>query len=221
MEFQAGLAGPSMSVAFGQLQSNFATYWPALLGGTLIMSVLDVAAAANGGGQAPLFLYSLIGMIITLLATAAALRALTGQQPRQPMPIGGYVLGGIVSGLATLLGFVMLILPGLFLLGRWALMVVVLEAEGVPAMESLRRSWELTERDWLAATIIFVLAGLGNFAGGAVVELLSAQGWPMLIGGSLIGNAITSVATVWSCIATVALYRFITGSVSQVDEIFG
>ena len=51
---------------------------------------------------------------------------------------------GILAGLAIALGLVLLVVPGLFLLTRWALIPAVIVIEGRRAGESFDRSWQLT-----------------------------------------------------------------------------
>ena len=51
---------------------------------------------------------------------------------------------GVLAGLAIVLGLLFLIVPGLFLLTRWALIPAVIVIEKRRAGESFDRSWELT-----------------------------------------------------------------------------
>jgi hypothetical protein len=51
---------------------------------------------------------------------------------------------GVVAGLAIVLGLLLLIVPGLFLLTRWALIPAVIVIEKGRAGDSFDRSWELT-----------------------------------------------------------------------------
>lgn len=222
MEFEAGLTGPSLSTAFSELQTNLPSYVPTIVLGALAYSALDLAYLVTGGtGQPPMFLYSLIGMFVSLMATAQAWQALSGHAPAQPMPVGGYIVAGFVSGIATLLGLLLLILPGLYLLGRWSLFLAVLQGEGGSGMDSLRRSWALTERDWLAGTLVLILAAIPSFAGGMVGILTEGQSQTTAIVAAVLGNSVAVAGAVWGSIATVALYRLITGGVKQVQDIFG
>src|ERR687887_1481001 len=62
-------------------------------------------------------------------------------RPRLPALIGA----GIVAGIAIAIGFVLLIVPGLFLLTRWSLIPAVIVIEKRSAGESFDRSWQLTK----------------------------------------------------------------------------
>ena len=61
-------------------------------------------------------------------------------RPRLP----ALIAAGIVAGLGIVLGLVFLIVPGLFLLTRWALIPAVIVIEKRRAGESFDRSWQLT-----------------------------------------------------------------------------
>ncbi len=103
--------------------------------------------------------------------------------------VGPVVLAGLVIGIGVAIGFVLLIVPGLFLLTIWAVTIptVVLERRGV--FEALGRSRELVKGNaWqvfgvlvvlialqLIATLILVaiFIGIGDFAGAVIGSLLA------------------------------------------------
>lgn len=222
MEFRAALTGPSMAVGFSQLQGNLAAYIPVILLGTVAYTALDLAPFATGSSkQLPIFLYSLVGMFLSMVSVRTAWRALSGQAAVNSLPIGGYFIAGSISGIATLIGFVLLILPGCYLLGRWSLFLVILQGEGASGIDSLKRSWLLTERDWLAGTFILIISAVAGLAGAAIGVMVEGQGTTTVISAVVVGNGIAVAASVWGSIATVALYRDVTGSVDQIDQIFG
>jgi hypothetical protein len=61
-------------------------------------------------------------------------------RPRLP----ALLAAGIVAGIAIAIGLILLIVPGLFLLTRWALIPAVIVIEKRRAGESFDRSWQLT-----------------------------------------------------------------------------
>ena len=74
-----------------------------------------------------------------------------GQLLRAATPvIGQLILVGIVAGIGIVIGFVLIIVPGLILLTIWSVAapVVVLERPG--GLRALRRSRELVQRQRLA-----------------------------------------------------------------------
>jgi hypothetical protein len=88
--------------------------------------------------------------------------------------LGTLFFAGILAGLGIALGFVLLVLPGLFLLTRWIVVTPVVVLEGKGATDSLRRSWELVRgHGWpvfgvLVVTLLIGMVGqilfLGIFA---------------------------------------------------------
>jgi Membrane domain of glycerophosphoryl diester phosphodiesterase len=55
------------------------------------------------------------------------------------------IVGGVLAGIGVVLGLILLIVPGLYLLTRWILIIPVIVLEGRRAGESFGRSWELVK----------------------------------------------------------------------------
>ena len=55
------------------------------------------------------------------------------------------IVAGILAGLGVVFGLILLIVPGLYLLTRWILIIPVIVLEGRSAGESFGRSWELVK----------------------------------------------------------------------------
>ncbi|HZB23464.1 MAG TPA: hypothetical protein VE444_06420 [Gaiellaceae bacterium] len=92
-------------------------------------------------------------------------------QPRLPSIIGA----GLLAGLGIALGFVLLIIPGLFLLTIWSMIVPSIVLEGKGAMESFGRSRELVRGNgW-------------NVFGTIVITVLAL----------IVGSIIVGIATFW------------------------
>ena len=53
------------------------------------------------------------------------------------------IVAGVLAALGVILGLILLIIPGLYLLTRWILIIPVIVLEGRTAGESFGRSWEL------------------------------------------------------------------------------
>lgn len=111
-------------------------------------------------------------------------------RPRLPALISA----GIFGGLGIAIGLVLLVVPGLILLTRWALLAPVIVLEGRSAGESFRRSSELVRGNgWtvfgvILATLVVALGAHGvlvaafsflpdfaaNWAGGTIADSLVA-----------------------------------------------
>jgi hypothetical protein len=79
---------------------------------------------------------------------------------------------GILAGLGILVGFILLIVPGLYLLTIWSLIIPVIVLEGRPAMESFGRSRQLVSGNGWNVFGVIVLTILIVIAISIVVSLL-------------------------------------------------
>ncbi|MGB6449461.1 MAG: hypothetical protein WBE92_01785, partial [Steroidobacteraceae bacterium] len=95
----------------------------------------------------------------------------------------GMILGTVLFGLAIGGGIVLLIVPGLWLLGRLQLWSAALFVEDVSATAALGLSWRLTRSHWwraaailtVAVIIILVLTIVFTFIGGLLAGLSHAR----------------------------------------------
>jgi hypothetical protein len=139
-------------------------FWRFVLTAAVVYVVLDLLSAivdrAAGESLASQLVWSAIALVFSVIGafwlqgalveavsdvrdgridtTIGELYART--RPRLP----ALIASGIVAGLGILLGLLLLIVPGLFLLTRWALIPAVIVIEKRRAGESFDRSWQLT-----------------------------------------------------------------------------
>lgn len=84
-------------------------------------------------------------------------------------------LAGILAALGITLGFILLIVPGFFLLTIWSLIVPVIVLEGSGTMDSFGRSRELTRGNrWGVLGRIIVTVLIVGIAGGIVSAITRA-----------------------------------------------
>ena len=69
----------------------------------------------------------------------------------------GVLLGFVVSGLAIMIGLILLIVPGIYFIGKFQLWMTAMFVDDASAMEGLGISWRLTRGRWWRATIIFTV----------------------------------------------------------------
>jgi hypothetical protein len=198
---QAPVLMPAAAVVFvftGIIATLLVVASPAL---ALVAVVIDLVAVT-------LF----TGMVVQLVADVQDGRrdASPGQLLRAATPVlGQLILVGIVAGIGVVIGFILIIIPGLFLLTVWSVAapVVVLERPGVFA--ALRRSRELVRGNgWQVFGVIFTLyiaVGIASFAiEGAAESAGSAAG--------IIARVIVGVLTApLSALAASVLYFELRG----------
>jgi hypothetical protein len=126
-------------------------------------------------------------------------------RPRLPALISA----GVLAGLGIAVGFVLLIVPGLYLLTRWALIVPVIVLEGKSAGESFSRSWELVKGNGWSVLGLVVLTFIGVAVANQVIVALF--GWlPTFLAawlGALVAHSLTVPFA--ACTLTLAYYRLI------------
>lgn len=125
-----------------------------------------------------------------------------------------FIVATLLSNLLIALGFVMLLVPGCYLLGRLAPLGPVIVAEGAGPIDAIRRTFDLTRRRGWAVfgfiAIVFVAGTVLIFAVssviGAVLLLVAGErtgGFLVLVIQAALGATLTTVTLV----VYAAIYR--------------
>jgi hypothetical protein len=122
-----------------------------------------VGVAALVAGLAGLLMY----LVLTGAITRAVAAEVAGQDPSLEQSyrfgfhrLGSVLLVSILVGLATIAGFILFIIPGIWIGVRLAVSVEALVVEGRRGTQAMGRSWELVEGHWWHAFGALVVAGL-------------------------------------------------------------
>lgn len=117
------------------------------------------------------------------------------------------LLATIVAGVLIAVGFVLLIIPGIFLTVSLAVVWEALIIEGIGPMESIKRSWRLVAGErWRlfgAGLLVIVLTVIVIGIASAVMALILASG--LGVSGGMTGYLVQQVATLLSVPLTAAL----------------
>ncbi|MDR6788145.1 hypothetical protein J2Y58_001503 [Sphingomonas sp. BE138] len=160
----------------------------------VIDAVFSVAFAVVPGSGWLLGLCSTVADIyLSLIATICVLERLdlTPSQ-RSPLPSPGRVAAAtllfVLVALPVLIGFLLLIVPGLLLAAMWCLALPVLVAERLQVLQAMQRSWRLAEPRSDVVIGLIVLTWLPLL----VAMLLD---WAVLtpLLGQPIGDAVTNI----------------------------
>ncbi len=112
------------------------------------------------------------GMVVELVADIQDGRrdATPGQLLKAATPVlGSLILVGIVAGLGILIGFILVVVPGLILLTIWSVAAPVVVLERPPGLGALSRSRELVKGSgWPVFGVIFVLSVAVSIVGGLI-----------------------------------------------------
>jgi hypothetical protein len=153
------------------------------------------------------------GMVVELVSDVQDGRrdSSAGQLLQAATPVlGQLILVGIVAGIGIVIGFVLIIVPGLILITWWSVAapVVVLERPGV--FEALRRSRELVRGNaWQVFGVLVVLV-IGVEVVSFVIEAIGASAGTAV---GLVVRVIVSVLTApLSALAAAVLYFQLSGA---------
>jgi len=199
---QAPVLMPAAAVVFvftGILTAVLVTAAPAL---ALVAVIISLVATT-------LF----TGMVVELVADVQDGRrdATVGQLLRAAAPVlGALILVGIVAGVGVVIGFILLIVPGLILITIWSVAapVVVLERPGV--LPALARSRELVRGNgWQVFGVILVLDILVVIVASAIELAADSAG----SGVGIIARVVVGVLTApLSALAAAVLYFELRGA---------
>ena len=120
------------------------------------------------------------GMVVELVADVQDGRrdASVGQLLRAASPVlGKLILVGIVAGIGIVIGFVLVIVPGLILLTIWAVFAPVIVLERPDGLRALARSRELVRGNgWQVFGVIFALFILVVVVSGVIEAAADSAG---------------------------------------------
>ncbi len=187
--------------------------WQFFLTALIVFAVLDLlsalAAAASGDGIAAGLFWGLIAAVISVVgyfwvqgalvelvqdvrdgrADRTIAETYTVVRPRLP----ALIVAGVLAAIGIGIGLLLLIVPGLFLLTIWSMLVPVIVLEGRSAGESFTRSREVVRGNgWNVFGLIFITVLLVLIAS-AVIRLVFSPLPEFLDSwlGSLVAHSLT------------------------------
>ena len=125
--------------------------------------------------------------------------------------LGALILAGVLGAIGIVVGFLLVIVPGLYLLTRWSMIAPALVIEDLSAGESFSRSHELVRgRAWPVFGLLIVLFLINVIAGLVIVSLAHGiAGGPV---GDWLGAAVANtLITPFIAIATTLVYFLLAG----------
>jgi hypothetical protein len=146
---------------------------PVLMPAAAVVFVIEgilAALLAASGSVAGIILAEVISIVAGILFTGMVVELVAdvqdgrrdsspGQLLRAAVPVlGQLILVGLVASIAIVIGFVLVIVPGLILITIWSVFVPVIVLERAPGLSSLSRSRELVRGNgWQVFGVLFVL----------------------------------------------------------------
>jgi hypothetical protein len=160
-------------------------------------------------------LAALVGLLLYQVLTGAITRNIAAEVAGQDLDLeqsyrfgfarlGPILVVSILVGLATLLGLIVFIIPGIYIGVRLAVSTQALIVEDKRGTNAMRRSWDLVGGHWWHAAFTILIAGLITAVVNAVITApFSAGAW--LIQGIAAAVA-TTVTLPYGALVGVLLY---------------
>ncbi len=197
--------------------TTLADQLPAEAMNTAYPLALDVPLAVSG-------LVTVLALVATMLVSIVAMRALyadldevpNAQHTRRlPRTLAVLILVSLITGVAIGIGFVFLVIPGIFLAVAlvFTQLAVVVEEAGV--VEAMKRSWSLTKGNRIR---LFALGLIVAVVSGIVGALFGLLGVVSPAVGNLVSAAMTGVASLFGLAVLVSAYQQITDVESATTQ---
>jgi hypothetical protein len=134
-------------------------------------------------------LAALVGLLLYQVLAGAITRNIAAEVAGQDLGLeqsyrfgfarlGPILVVSILVGLATLLGLIVFIIPGIYIGVRLAVSTQALVVEGKRGTDAMRRSWDLVGGHWWHAAFTILIAGLITAVMNAVITApFSAGAW--------------------------------------------
>ena len=182
---------------------------------TAVNVALDALFGDSTGATAPAAIASLIAQYHV---TEAALDRRGLREPGGRRRYGSFLLLNLMSGIAILLGYLFLILPGLYLGARWTIASAIMLSGERKAGDALNESWSLTKSAvWgIIGTLLVIFVPACVVAIGLLVTL--EESFPVL--SSSVAYLLLFGAFVTSWLAGVAIYSLLRPDQDDLAEVF-
>lgn len=179
----------------------------------------DVAGYANEAAL-PLTIFGVVAQTFIVVAALNIGQPDSVRAPIRPRIATVFAIA-LLSGLGILLGALLLVIPGLFLLVRWWIAVPVALERNVGAGEAMRESWAMTADHWLPiAGLLLGLLALVAIPAAVLFMVGGIEEEPMAILPSLLLNVVIYGVTNFGTVSTVAVYRAISGPREDLRAVF-
>ncbi|MEM7779895.1 MAG: hypothetical protein AAF697_05830 [Pseudomonadota bacterium] len=184
---------------------------------------LESASNLSTSGQIGFVVAAVFAWLVVVIL--AQFWLLAGMVRRTATPgfdrFGAFLGVYILVTLATALGFIALIIPGLVLLARWSPILAIVVGDGRPAMDSFGDAWRMTTgKGWpIFGAIVILYVGLLVLSGIAEGFSLAASGIGTYAAVALVA-LVEGVSTVIFTALSVSIYDMLRNPSEELTEVF-
>lgn len=206
LQFDASLVAPVVRETFAHIKANWRTFAMIFFASTAAGVGVDMSASFGDAGIIPVFAFLFLNLFLQSCIIIAVLNSGGQIVSSRKWRIASLFGVGFLTGLGIVFGLFVLILPGLFLAGRWFLAAPALFAEDISVSDAINASWEATGQHWLAGTIIAVVVFLCQSAPLVAGLYLVPDGDVTRIGTLAATNALSQGVWIFGAAAATSMY---------------
>lgn len=194
-------------------------YASVLVLATFGLAALDTALQLGLGKGA-----NYVGSVVSIVVVFAVLRYLLRNEGmvEEEGGFASYFRASLLSGLGVLIGFILLVVPGFYLLARWSIAPALVITRGYNASDALRASWDATRSSaWTLVVVYLVAIAIavgGAFLIGFSAALATNARSPVLVGITQLFGDFAAIAGAY---LTVSIYMQLVRGGSELEEVFG
>lgn len=139
-----------------------------------------------------------------------------------------FLLANILTGLATFAGFILFIIPGLYIACRLILVPIIIADQGERnPLEALKNSWAITKSNGFSILLLILIIAIVGVITVGVVQMIVGVIVGLATGGegwALIENLVSALgSTALQIVFTIiiaSIYDQLSGKGSKVEEVF-
>lgn len=181
-----------------------------------ILQVATYTASDMVSPTASIFIGGAVGLVFDY----AVLQRLLGHWGER-WRLGSLFVAQLLSGLGIMFGFLLLVLPGLFLMARWSLVPAFIIVEDNRSQESLSSSWSATAQCWLPIAVAYAINAA--ILGSALVALeFGQEQFAQLppFAAAVTPNLFAAFYGIVASLVAVAAFRLSRTEASDLDNVF-
>jgi len=216
-----------------RMYKKFVVHFLAIAFVIYLVAAIITALLALVGGRVGILIGALVSVIAAFVLQATLVKAVQdvrdgradlsiGETVREAGPyIGSVAVASILAGIAITIGLLLIIVPGLFLITIWAVIVPVIIIERSGALASFGRSRELVRGHGWHVFGTLVLVYIIMLAVNIILSLIFSalphawsDGLSSIISGTLIAPFVAIVVTL-------VYYRLVGGSARAAGDPYG
>jgi len=128
-----------------------------------------------------------VGVYIHVATVYITLKVYKGEKPEFADIFGAnrfywrFLLADLLYGLIVMIGFILCIIPGIYLLIKYHFYGYIMIEQDAGVMDSLKLSWDITKGAWWDLFLLFILCWLIMLAGFILCGVGALFAWPIVI----------------------------------------